>query len=679
MRKMDEIQSRLGENKPNLPESPPSVGLRAIPEVAASVLTHGVTGAAGAMAGLASLPFVGGTRAKEIAGDISSYGYEPRSLEGKAGMAAVERVMSPISTALSLPGRAVGAVADFVSPGSGQAARDSTDVFTNAALVAAPGASAGLKFKTETGTAGRFSNAPTQEGIVGDIVAKKADDVAAAVQPKADVLSAAERQNINLNPSHYSGNQTYIELEQALKSSPQSGLMANEARAIRDIGERADKLTADLGGSADRSIFDAKVRGEFDRTITALDEKSSGLYKTVNDAIPHETVVEATAAKQYLAETLKRLGGNENLLSPAEKQLMFLLRGEPKAPKRPGPVPGESKADAIKRRIAPLPEAPKSKPLTYEALDRLRKDIGDGFKGRGVYKDENGKILNDVYWALSNDQLSTASLHGVGDTLRAAQRLVGSRKELEAQSQAVLGRDLDRSALPFVRRAASDLVKGNTSSFKKLVSSVPAPLRRDAAVAVLNDLFTAGSRSGQQVGQGFATAFTALKRNEGAMLALKRELPEAAGKTLDDLGLIAESLYRAKVRENTSGTARANHVLAALDGPGTFSKLFDAGKKLATAEGASSAAGLPGAGTAAVIVQMMLKRERTPTNVAADEFLGSPAFRQSIALAAKGDVEGANAKISTSEQFKKWAATRSPEDVKAIVQTGFIGWLTSQE
>jgi len=98
-----------------------------------------------------------------------------------------------------------------------------------------------------------------------------------------------------------------------------------------------------------------------------------------------------------------------------------------------------------------------------------------------------------------------------------------------------------------------------------------------------------------------------------------------AHKRFDDIGTLAQAIYRTKAREKTSGTAR--DILAAFDDSSALSKLYGIGRRAAAAESITSSVGLPGAGAVGVIVRGV---DRTRKPVAADELLASPSFRNAI-------------------------------------------------
>jgi len=467
------------------------------------------------------------------------------------------------------------------------------------------------------------------EQLSKDLKNKKDKKVAEQVMPDADIIKAADDLGVVLNPSAYSNNRVYRQTEQALKDRPGSKLAAVEEQAIIDLGINADKLIKDIGGATDKSMLDFSVRDQITSNIKKLEDSASKAYDSVSQAIPKTTLVKATNSKAYLNEVLKDLGGDTARLTPAEKSLSSLL---------------DSK-----------------RPPTYAALDRLRKDVGSGFKGKGVFKDVNEGTLKRVYGALTKDQEGVASVFGAGETYQTAKNLVKTRKGLEKSAQGLLGKELQNSIIPKITQASTALTKGDISKFKVLMESMPKSRRREVAATMLNDLFTHGARNKSALGQGFVNAYKGLNRNKAAKDTLFRELPTEARIRFDKIGKVTEGLYRAKALENKSRTAAS--VIAALDDGGLISKVYEGSRVI------------PGVGLVRNAVDLVIRKADKPTKIA-DDLLTSPAFRQTIEKASKGQRDKAQKLISSSPVYKKWLGTLSKKDAARVASIGFIEWLT---
>lgn len=480
--------------------------------------------------------------------------------------------------------------------------------------------------------------------LVENIKKGKTDAVAIDVRPDQEIVDAAERLGVNLNPSSYSTNRAFIDVQAALKSKPGSTLSNVDEKAIIDIGQSADDLITSMGGATDRSLLDLNISEEVTNTIKSLEVQARDVYKNVDDVLKKANPrVKPLASRAYIDRRLAELGGEKDLLSPAEKQLLDLMDKNP----------------------------------TYGALDTIRKNVGSGYKGKGPFKDVDRGNLDQVYKVLSEDQQGVADVFGVGADYSAARGLVSRRKALEESASELLGRDLNKSILPKITQAATALTKGDALKFNRLMELIPEPRRKEVAATLLNDIFTQGGRrQGRSISGGFVGAFDGLNRNAAAKNTLFEVFPPFARKRFDDIGKVSKGLFKSLDLENKSRTAR--DILAAIDDGSIVSKVYDVGKRVAVAEAASTSVGLPGAGSAAALGAAIAK-PKTAKSVAADNLFTSPEFRRSITLAGKNKAAQADNVISKSAVFKRWLSTQ-PTNVKTeVAAIGFIPWLTRRE
>lgn len=471
--------------------------------------------------------------------------------------------------------------------------------------------------------------------ILTNLKNKKAKNAAIDAMPDDEILKAADDLGVDLNPDHYSSNQVFREVTQSLKSRPGSTLGAKEQAAIQTLGQRADELIADIGGQTDRSLLDQGLKSDIDNTIARLQSKSDKAYKTVDAVIPKTVKVKPNSSRAYINSTLDELGGDKASLSAAEKKLLSVMDKNP----------------------------------TYAAIDRLRKDVGDGFrKNAGPYKDDNPGTLKQVYRAISEDQQGVADIYGVGDDYASARKLVQSRKQIEDNAVTLFGRDAEGSIVPKMKSAATKLTQGDLSEFNRLMKAVPSNRQAEVAATMLNNLFTQGARTQGQLGQGFVKAFEGLNKNRGAKNILFSKLPKDARRRFDNLGKVSTGLFRSKGLENTSKTAR--DVISAMDDGGMFNKLLNIGEKLTP---------VPGTGSS-VVGGISAVLNKSKASQVADEFITSPKFRRAIEVAAKNNKpKSADAILRNSKEFKAWRDMLSDTDKQLLTRQGFISFITSQE
>lgn len=474
------------------------------------------------------------------------------------------------------------------------------------------------------------------ETIETDLRNQNTENLVGEIRPDAEILESANNLGVDLNPSHYSTNQAFIEMEQALKADPQSKLSQIEQTAILRTGEEADKLITDLGGTLDKSLLDANVKSDIQKNIAKLEVEGAKAYSAVNKAIPQNTKVNPDTAIRYIAKRLDELGGNKKLLSNAERQLLELTE---------------------------LKKNP-----TYGALDQIRRNVGEALsKKSGPFRNDEERTLNQVYGALSNDQQGVADAFGVGADYEVGRKIVSTRKDLEKAAVNLFGNDLETgSLLPKLKTAAGKLTKGDTSTFKKLMNSLPRNRRSEAAATMLNELFASGKRKPGAIGSGFASAFESLNRSPGAKKIIFDNLPPGAEKRFNDLGKVATGIFKAKQFENVSGTGRA--IIANFNNGGIIERVIESGV-------VKGAARVTGTGVVTDLLSTQLRGARGEQTKKAIDLLTSPAFKASLENAALGNQVVAEG-ITKTRVFKKWLTAQPPEIKLEIAAIGFIPWLT---
>lgn len=485
--------------------------------------------------------------------------------------------------------------------------------------------------------------------ITKDVRGGKTKRVAEAVEPDADILAAADDLGIDLNPEHYSSNVAFQDVSRSLKSRPGSKLEANERLALEKLSTAADDLVRDMGGSLDVGVVSDEILFSTKSTIDGLETAATIAYGKVSAAIPKATRVKPTEIQVYLEGKIAEFGGNESLLSSAEKQLLSLVRRKTK--------------EGVEW-ISP----------TYGALDRTRKNVGNGFKNRGPFKDDDAGVLKQVYGVLSESQNNAAKAFGVGELYTTAKGLVAKRKGLEDQAVALFGKDLGNSLAPKMRGAATSLAAGDLSKLHRLMKALPEGARTRVAATILGNLFAGGSRGGS-MGQGFVNTFRALNRNASAKNAIFKYLPDEARARFDNIGKVLTGIAKSNRKPLANPSGSAGPIIKSFEDGSAFGRIYEVGAKVAAAEGVTSTVGLPGVGAAGVIGGF-LSKARTPIVVAADNMLSSPSFSRAVREAASGNATGANKILSSSPEYQAWLKAINPGDQAKIAQTGFVAWLS---
>ena len=483
----------------------------------------------------------------------------------------------------------------------------------------------------------------------------KAGKIAEEIQPSAEILAAADELGVGdqLLASHVSKNPTYVAVEQGLKSIPGSQLAAREKALVADLAERADNLITEFGGEIDKSLLSDQFRTDSIRIIRELEDQASNAYDKVNTALPSNTRVSAPKTTKMIADIADEMGGIE-YLGAKEKDLLKVL-------------------------------SPETKP-TYARLDRYRKQIGEALrKNSGPFKDGDEAALKRLYGALSQDQQLYAEAMGAGDLYKTASALVVNRKTIEKQLSKVIGKDLAGSITAKGRPAILALQKGDTKQFDDLLVNIPEGLgqdiKRSVVVTALNDAFVQGSRAERSLNlPGFDDFMKGLKRHKGAYNRLSENIGADAMHRLELLHTVVSGVRKAQQSAITTG--RITAVPGMFDSADNLaSRLFGTAKRVAAAEGVSTAVGVPGAGTTGVLAAA-LTAKRGARSVAADEFLSSAKFRRLLKKKASGKFDTEN-KLKKAEKsieklkaYKKWKDTLPERDLKDLTTVGAIGYLT---
>lgn len=512
---------------------------------------------------------------------------------------------------------------------------------------------------TDATKAGGKSKIPTMERLADE------------VRPDETILQAADRLGIKdqLIPSQYSKSQAYREIEQGLASIPGSQLNAQQKQATAMLAQRADDMIQKYGGNIDKAALSTDFKNRGMALVDDLGKQADDLYGKVAEAIPVTTKITADSTVGYLTNKAKELGGSE-ALSPIERRTLSMLSG---GGKQVDLDPNSSQALATYGR-----EKGYERNLpTYARVDQLRKQVGEGLRGRGAFKDAEAGSLKQLYARLSDDQQSAANQLGAGELFSAAKQVVARRKAIEDDLMAVLGKDLSGALTAKTGNAIRSLAAGNYKDFDMIVSKIPKDQQQRVVMTSLNDALTAGSRMEKQLSApGFTDWYEGLKRNNAARRRLYQYMPKDARRTLDDIAKVAKGMRDANKERITTGRIQALMDNFANEG-GMLSKLYGIGKKVAVAEGAGTAAGIPGAGTAGVIASVMSK-EKTPIMKAADDLLSSQQFKAAVNEYAKtgGKSKKAEAQLVKTRPYQKWLSNLTKAQQAAIKSNGAMMWLS---
>jgi len=479
----------------------------------------------------------------------------------------------------------------------------------------------------------------TSMEIVDALVAKKSKKVAEQVRPDPEIMAAAEKLGIDINPAHYSTSEAYIRVEQAIKALPESQLGKVELDALKKLGEKADELVTDFGADLDRGMLDTRVQQKYERTITRLEEGAERLYTKVGEVIGPATKVVPEGSRAYIDKVVENVAGDLKRLSKPEKALYDMFQT--------------------------------GKPITYEALDRIRRQLARGYKRKGKFKDADKGELDQVYKVLIKDQQGFADGMKVGEEFAAARQAVQTRKGIEAQAQQIVGKELNQSLLPQLKSAAGALTRGQIDKFQKLMRNTPAALRQQTAASLLSELFTTGGRTAGNLGSGFAKAYEMLQRNKGAADELFKYLPAEARSRFDAIGKLSSAIARAE--QIGKATKQAPMILEALQDLSMVARLTGYGARPLAYATAGQLGGPAGDALAAAAKQTAQRA------TAADKLMTSPSFQRFLNQAMEGKVKAAEMILKRSPAWQAWRNTLGEGTKTQLAAVGPIAWLTEPQ
>ena len=461
--------------------------------------------------------------------------------------------------------------------------------------------------------------------------------LASETAPDTKTLEAAKRLGIDqyLQPDHLTTNQVYRELAQAVKSVPGSQARAAELDGFSVIGDRADKLVADIGGTKDLSTLSATVQKRLQSQVDELAAETDGLFQNViNKAIPIRAEVNPQSVLSYLINRGEDLGGLQNL-SAMEKEVFRRLS------------PQMRKVDGVDVEVFP----------TYAQLDQVRKDIGSAYKQAGPFKDSDRGALDQLYGPLAQDQKAVAQSFGVGEAFEAANKAVQVRKSIEKDMTSLFGKQLHLSMVDNITGAIRALPKGDEKKLINLLKSVPQDMRQEVVASGLNTAFGRAALDKKLGFNEYATWYQGLLQNKQAYAAVMSNLPPGASKQLSDLYRVSRGIALSSRERIVTGRIQAAQEALFANADNMIGKIIEAGQKGAIVSGIEAAGrtvGLPGVGIAAAVASAVSKNKTSPQK-AADDLLSSREFLQAAREVAQGNNQKAAEQVAKSKAFTKFA------------------------
>jgi hypothetical protein len=561
------------------------------------------------------------------------------------GVQAVRAARSPVTPAAGPAAPAGAPMGTAMAPGAPVRAAAAVPEVQPAAVPVTPPAAAAAMTPQELATTARTA----AEGGMGATRATSVLAGQAAPDPK--VLEAARRLGIDeyLQPDHLTSNQAYRELAQAVKSIPGSQARASEIKGLEQVGQRADNLITEIGGTTDLSRLNQAVRTQLDQTVTNLSNQADDAYKALRTQIPSQTRGQADNVLNFVQKRADDLDGPENL-SSLEKMVRSKLT----------PKPIKDDAGNVIGTRAP----------TYALIDDVRRDVGAAARQAGPFADADTGLAKQLYRLIDDDQFALAQTAGQGESYRLAKSLVQMRKGFEDDMTSLFGRQLDQSLVSKLESATMSLSKGDADKLAKILTAIPKDMRQAVTASSLNTAFGKATQNGTLNFNTYAKWYEGLLANKQAYAALMANLPQSARKQLSDLYRVSSNVSKATRERITTGRIQA--VQQELQGADNMlSNIYGLAKRAAVGvpiEAATSLVGLPGAGIASGLTAALTKG-KTNALKAADDLIASPEFQRLAVEAVSTNSNPSKATVKAvlmSQSFRRFAdAVKLPREMSA--------------
>ncbi len=499
------------------------------------------------------------------------------------------------------------------------------------------------------------------EEVVRTVAAQKRPNLASSldeldINPQAEVLESAERLNVDsLLPSHFSGNEQYKAVEQAIKSRAGSALQVQENEAIRQLAQGAGEIIDRVSGAKDALGMSDKFIDTVNGRMSALMKRSDQLYRNVEKAMPAGAKIDAPSTRSMLKQVAEDLGGMKNL-DPIEKRVFRAVN------------PGKNGA------------------LTYANLNKQRRLVGDALhKNSGPYKDADRAALSRLYGSLADDQKAALSETNALRDFEVAQRLVQMRKSMEEQMINLTGRTLNGDISRKATTALQAMSKGDAKGFRELMQNTPSrKLRTELLGTGLRDMLSNGKRGADFNPAGFADWYQNMLAN-GQMRNLARHLPKETMSGLNDVYKVAKAIKDAKSYEITTGrlnefVKRFNRVTAANEFVANHAQRIGTAVG-STVSGPFSAVGaVAGSEIGAKVASKIRAMGGAESIESAEKLISSPEFQKAARLAVKQAPESiVDTTVRRSSAWRSFYNSLPESDKKTISRLGIMYWMNSDD
>lgn len=636
-------------------------------QLGAEIGPYLVPGFGAEKAAAATASAIGASRTERAANQVASMLSENLvgTLAGSQQNGQIDPTQLLESTGMGLAGsavaRAVPAVFNSVRGAIQQsrATRAADAAADDGASVSAADATTAQQPAQQAATPPNNTGSPTEETL-RNVSNSPPKDIASSldglnINPDQDILNSANNLGIsdNLLPSHYSGNDQYRAVEQAIKSRKGSALQVQENQAINDLAKRSGQMIDEVAGLPDALVVSDKFNNEMTYRMKALENRSDQLYARVDNAMPPAKPVSAHQTLSHLEGNADQLGGWDNL-------------------------------DPVEQRVYKALTPTDNSVVTYANLNKQRRLIGNAIgKNAGPYKDADQAALKQLYGALSRDQLTALGDTGAARDFQVANRLVQMRKTLEDNSIALRSKTLTGDVTYSASTALKAMQSGNGKPFRDLMANIPSRKMRSEILATgIRDMLSNGKRGSDFNPGGFADWWQNLQ-STGQIKLLAQHLPKDFMTGLADVYNVARGIQRANKDHISTGalvefTNRFNRVTQSHEMAAKYAQRVG----LVVGAKAGPFGSLVGDSIGAKIAAKARQKGGAGSADAAEKLISSPEFQTAAKKAKASKSQPLNQKAAdidtAARKAKGWHDFYNslPDvDKKIIARIGVVGWL----
>lgn len=316
------------------------------------------------------------------------------------------------------------------------------------------------------------------------------------------------------------------------------------------------------------------------------------------------------------------------------------------------------------------------KSITYETLDKLRKQIGEGYSGRGPFATSSTREMDMLYAALAKDQSDAAARYGgeaLRETYKAANAATQTYKQIQKDIVDTFGKDLNGSIATVLKSAAKRASGGEYGPLVRIMDVVPKNLQKEALATGI----AAAMQTPYDAKMGFGFSqfgkfYTGLKQNQPVYKKVMSILGNDNKQFMDNLADV--SLRLTEARRNVIKTGQANQdALQALTAQGFLASILNStmvgrgAQRIGGMIGGGVAGGLAGGGFGAgagmamadVMTKLAQKSASSDGIIAAGKLFASDAFKDGIEQLVKDPgakmSDKALRRIVRGAAYRRWA------------------------